>query len=143
MIVFSPANPKMTITVFTDVDCGFCRKLHSQIADLNKAGVKVRYMMYPRTGPGTESWDKAEPVWCAADRNDALTRAKKGEPVKGKACGDAVDQGRSTRSGVDLGVEGTPAIFTRTAITSAATWRRPDLVQASPGIADAARIAAR
>jgi thiol:disulfide interchange protein DsbC len=67
LIVFSPDNPKMTVTVFTDVDCGYCRKFHSQMAEMNKAGIRVRYMMYPRTGPGTESWRKAESVWCAAD----------------------------------------------------------------------------
>ena len=68
--------------MFTDVDCGYCRKLHSQIAEYNRLGVRVRYMFYPRTGPGTESWRKAEQVWCSADRKDALTRAKQGEPLK-------------------------------------------------------------
>ena len=89
MIIFSPENPKMTVTVFTDIDCGYCRKFHSHIADLNKAGVRVRYMMFPRTGPGTESWRKAEEVWCSADRKEALTRAKRGEAIKAKDCGDA------------------------------------------------------
>ena len=112
MIVFGPANAKMTVTVFTDVDCGFCRKFHSQIADVNKAGVRVRYMFFPRTGPGTESWTKAEQVWCAADRREALTRAKKGETVKGKTCGDAAVKSQY-ELGSDLGVEGTPAIFTQ------------------------------
>ncbi|HVN41346.1 MAG TPA: thioredoxin fold domain-containing protein, partial [Steroidobacteraceae bacterium] len=82
----------------------------SQIAEINKAGVKVRYMFYPRTGPGTESWRKAENVWCANDRKEALTRAKRGEPVKSKACGDAVVK-TQYELGEDLGVEGTPAIF--------------------------------
>ncbi|MEY2920261.1 MAG: hypothetical protein RL261_1566 [Pseudomonadota bacterium] len=112
MIVFGPASAKMTVTVFTDVDCGFCRKFHSQIADVNKAGVRVRYMFYPRTGPGTESWAKAEQVWCAADRREALTRAKKGDTVKGKSCGDAAVKSQY-ELGSDLGVEGTPAIFTQ------------------------------
>jgi thiol:disulfide interchange protein DsbC len=112
MIVFGPANAKMTITVFTDIDCGFCRKFHSQIAEVNKAGVRVRYMFFPRTGPATESWTKAEQVWCAADRRDALTRAKKGDTVKGKNCGDAAIQSQY-ELGSDLGVEGTPAIFTQ------------------------------
>jgi len=112
MIVFGPANAKMTVTVFTDIDCGFCRKLHSQIADVNKAGVRVRYMFFPRTGPGTESWTKAEQVWCAADRREALTRAKKGDTVKGKSCGDAAVKSQY-ELGSDLGVEGTPAIFTQ------------------------------
>jgi thiol:disulfide interchange protein DsbC len=113
MIVFGPQNAKMTVTVFTDIDCGFCRKFHSHIADINKAGVRVRYMMYPRTGPGTESWKKAEQVWCAADRRDALTRAKRGETVKAKACGDGAIK-TQYELGSDLGVEGTPAIFTQT-----------------------------
>jgi thiol:disulfide interchange protein DsbC len=112
MIVFGPPNSKMTVTVFTDIDCGFCRKFHNQIADLNKAGVRVRYMMFPRTGPGTESWKKAEQVWCAADRRDALTRAKRGETVKSKECGDTAIK-TQYEMGSDLGVEGTPAIFTQ------------------------------
>lgn len=113
MIVFGPANAKMTVTVFTDIDCGYCRKFHSQIADVNKSGVRVRYMFFPRTGPGTESWTKAEQVWCAADRREALTRAKKGDPIKGKTCGDAAVKSQY-ELGSDLGVEGTPAIFTQT-----------------------------
>jgi thiol:disulfide interchange protein DsbC len=112
MIVFSPENPKMTVTVFTDIDCGYCRKFHSHIADLTKAGVRVRYMMFPRTGPETESWRKAEAVWCSADRKDALTRAKKGEPVKAKNCGDAAITAQY-EMGDELGVEGTPAVFTQ------------------------------
>ena len=78
MVIFSPKNPRYTITVFTDVDCQYCRKLHSEIAEFNKLGVRVRYVFYPRTGPDTESWRKAEAVWCSADRNEALTRAKAG-----------------------------------------------------------------
>ncbi len=112
MIVFGPSNAKMTVTVFTDIDCGFCRKFHQQIADVNKAGVRVRYMMFPRTGPGTESWTKAEQVGCAADRREALTRAKKGEPIKAKACGDSAIK-TQYELGSDLGVEGTPAVFTQ------------------------------
>src|SRR5271163_1802520 len=78
MVIFSPKNPLYTITVFTDVDCAYCRKLHSDMAELNRLGVRVRYMFYPRTGPNTESWKKAEVVWCSPDRNEALTRAKAG-----------------------------------------------------------------
>lgn len=111
MIIFSPPNPKMTVTVFTDIDCGYCRKFHSQISDYNKAGIRVRYLSYPRTGPGTSSWAKSESVWCAADRKDALTRAKRDEAVKSKSCGDALIK-KQYDLGEDLGVEGTPAIFT-------------------------------
>jgi thiol:disulfide interchange protein DsbC len=88
MLIFSPKNPLYTITVFTDVDCQYCRKLHSEMAELNKLGIRVRYMFYPRTGPNTESWRKAEVVWCSADRNEALTRAKAGGALDmNKTCG--------------------------------------------------------
>lgn len=110
MLVFSPKNPKYTITVFTDVDCGYCRRLHSQIADYNRLGIRVRYLFYPRSGPNTESWYKAEAVWCSPNRNDALTRAKSGEEIKAPKCpADIV--ARDYELGRKLQVEGTPAIF--------------------------------
>ncbi|GAC1309796.1 MAG: DsbC family protein [Steroidobacteraceae bacterium] len=112
MLIFSPKNPLYTITVFTDVDCQYCRKLHSEIAELNKLGVRVRYMFYPRTGPNTESWHKAEAVWCAADRNEALTRAKAGGAVDiSKVCASN-PVAREYALGQSIGVQGTPAIVT-------------------------------
>jgi thiol:disulfide interchange protein DsbC len=142
MIIFSPANPKMTVTVFTDVDCGYCRKFHSHIAEYNKAGIRVRYMSYPRTGPGTESWRKIEAVWCAADRKDALTRAKRDEPVKAKACGDSTVKAQY-ELGEDLGVEGTPAIFTTTGDYVGGYLPPAQLVQAIQETEKAAAAAAR
>jgi thiol:disulfide interchange protein DsbC len=110
MLVFSPKDPKYTVTVFTDIDCGYCRKLHSQIAEYNKQGIRVRYLFYPRSGPGTESWQKAEAVWCSANRNDALTRAKNGEEIKASKCPTAIIA-RDYELGHKLMVEGTPSIF--------------------------------
>ena len=95
MLVFAPKEPaKYTITVFTDIDCGYCRRLHSQIAEYNRLGIRVRYMFFPRSGPDTESWHKAEAVWCASNRNDALTRAKNGEDLKSPKCPDRHHQAR-------------------------------------------------
>lgn len=112
MLIFSPKNPQYTITVFTDVDCQYCRKLHSQIAELNKLGVRVRYMFYPRTGPNTESWHKAEAVWCSANRNEALTRAKAGGVLDTtKSCGPT-PVAQEYAVGQSIGVRGTPAIVT-------------------------------
>ncbi len=112
MLIFSPKNPLYTITVFTDVDCQYCRKLHSEMAELNKLGVRVRYLFYPRTGPNTESWRKAEVVWCSADRNDALTRAKAGAQLDmNKTCGPT-PVAREYALGQSIGVRGTPAIVT-------------------------------
>ncbi len=109
MVIFGPKDPKYTITVFTDVDCAYCRQLHSQIADYNRLGIRVRYLFYPRTGPNTESWTKAEEVWCSADRNDALTRAKLGQPLKTKPCADN-PVARTYALGRSFGLDGTPSI---------------------------------
>jgi len=112
MVIFSPKNPQYTITVFTDVDCQYCRKLHSEMAELNKLGVRVRYMFYPRTGPNTDSWRKAETVWCSADRNEALTRAKLGAAVDTSKRCNVNPVAREYELGQSIGVRGTPAIIT-------------------------------
>jgi thiol:disulfide interchange protein DsbC len=111
MIVFEPQKTKHTITVFTDVDCGYCRKLHSEIEQINKLGVRVRYMAYPRSGPGTPDWAKMESVWCSKDRKGAITQAKLGNDVKTPSCG-ATPVAKQYELGDQLGVSGTPAIFT-------------------------------
>lgn len=110
MVVFSPAKPTTTITVFTDIDCGYCRKLHKQIAEYNAKGIKVRYMFFPRSGPGTESWTKAEQVTCARDRRAALTRSKMGEKLTDKAC-QPNPVAQHYNIGRDFGLQGTPAII--------------------------------
>jgi thiol:disulfide interchange protein DsbC len=110
MLVFGPKDAKYTVTVFTDVDCPYCRKLHSQMAQYNRLGIQVRYLLYPRTGPNTVAWTKAEQVWCSTDRNAALTRAKLGEELKTKPCADN-PVARTYALGQDFALEGTPAII--------------------------------
>ena len=111
MIIFSPAAAKHTITVFTDVECGYCRKLHGDIDQINKLGVRVRYMAYPRAGPGSEDWHKMEAVWCSKDRKSAITQAKSGAELKSPNCG-ATPVAKQFALGEKLGVNGTPAVFT-------------------------------
>jgi len=110
MLIFGPKDPKYTVTVFTDVDCGYCRRLHSQIAEYNRLGIRVRYLFYPRSGPNTESWTKAEEVWCSDNRNDALTHAKLGEELKAKPCANN-PVARHYALGRDFDIRGTPAIL--------------------------------
>lgn len=112
MIVFSPkdGNVKHTITIFTDIDCGYCRQFHRDIDKVNALGIEVHYLFYPRTGPNTESWEKAEKVWCADNRNEALTRAKLGGNVPDKTCADTPVE-EHFELGRLVGVRGTPAIF--------------------------------
>lgn len=110
-IEFFPQNQplKYTVTVFTDLDCGYCRKLHQEIAGYNKEGIGVRYVFFPRSGPNTESFYKAEKVWCAADQRQALTLAKQGGKVEGdKSCPNPVMS--HYQLAAQLGIRGTPAI---------------------------------
>ena len=112
MIVFKPAKGevKHTITIFTDVDCGYCRQFHREIDKVNALGIEVHYLFFPRTGPNTESWTKADEVWCAPDRNSALTRAKLGGEIPNSAdCATPVED--HYELGQRIGVRGTPAIF--------------------------------
>lgn len=109
MIVFAPKQVKHTITVFTDVDCAFCRKLHSQIADYNKYGIAIRYMAFPRTGVDTESYYKAVTVWCSGDRRAALTEAKLGQALPRKTCDNPVREHMALAD--KLGVDATPTLI--------------------------------
>jgi thiol:disulfide interchange protein DsbC len=110
-IVFAPRGPvRYSLTIFTDVDCSYCRRLHQEMAELNGLGIRVSYLMYPRSGPGTDSWRRAEAVWCSADKRDAMTRAKRGEAIKAPACESPI--ARDFELGRELGLRGTPGIFT-------------------------------
>jgi len=110
-IVFSPTGTVLhTLTVFTDVDCGYCRRMHREIAEFNRLGFRVRYVMYPSGGPDSEAWRKAEAVLCSADRRDALTRAKRGEAVSAAKCTTRIAANHSV--GERLGIRGTPGIIT-------------------------------
>lgn len=109
MIIFPAAEQHHVITVFTDIDCGYCRKLHKQIKEYNNRGITVHYLSFPRTGPDTPSFYKAEAVWCSKDRKDALTRAKNGEELPPGKCDNPVRE--ELELGAQLGVNGTPAIF--------------------------------
>lgn len=108
MIVFGAARSPYTITVFTDVDCQWCQHMHTQIDGYNQLGIRVRYLAYPRTGPDTDSWYKLEAVWCAADRNKALTEAKLGRDVKSRSCDAPV--AREFALGQQFKLSGTPGV---------------------------------
>lgn len=109
-IIFSPPSPKYTVTVFTDTECGYCRKLHLQIADYNRRGIAVEYVAFPRAGLNTSNSDQMDAVWCAKDRKKALTDAKMGSTlVKPKECVSPVAMEYTL--GIQLGVNGTPAIY--------------------------------
>lgn len=112
MIEFAPKPPqkaKYVVTAFTDVDCAYCRMLHRQMAQYNADGIAIRYAFFPRTGPGTDSFRKAEAVWCSKDRKAAITQAKLGANVTAPACPNPVM--KEYHAALELGARGTPILI--------------------------------
>ena len=110
MIVFAPEKEtKYTVNVFTDVDCPYCAKFHNEVPELNKNGVKVRYLAFPRAGIGSKTYKTMVSVWCAEDRQQAITDAKAKREVKPATCNNPVD--KEYELGKRIGVSGTPAML--------------------------------
>ncbi len=110
LIVFpAEGERKAFINVFTDIDCGFCRKLHREVPALNAMGIEVRYLAYPRAGVGSGSYNKLATAWCAEDPNEVLTQLKNRESVDIDVCSDN-PVAKQYALGGRLGVTGTPAL---------------------------------
>ncbi len=109
-ITFAPSEPVYDLTVFTDIDCGYCRKLHNQIDEYNQQGIAIHYMAFPRAGIGSHSYEKAVSVWCAGDPRSALTKAKQGAEPDPAQCDNPIDE--QYQLGRELGVTGTPSLLT-------------------------------
>lgn len=108
-IEFSAKENKHLVTVFTDIDCGYCRKLHGEMAEYNSLGISVRYLAFPRAGIGSESYDKAVSVWCSANPKEAMDKAKAGAQVAKATCDNPVAE--EFKLGEKMGVRGTPNII--------------------------------
>ena len=111
MLIFAAHGKRKThVSVFTDVDCGYCRKLHQEMPEINALGIEVRYLAFPRAGPGSDSYRKIVSAWCAENPNRALTDLKQGHSIPERSCKNPVaDQ---YQLAARLGVTGTPAIVT-------------------------------
>lgn len=109
-ITYAPENPKYDLLVFTDIDCGYCRKLHNQMTEYNEEGIAIHYLAFPRAGVGSNSYDKFVSVWCSDDQQSAMTLAKNGSDPEPQKCANPIaDQ---YELGRELGVTGTPALVT-------------------------------
>ena len=107
-IIFAPEKSRHSITVFTDIDCPFCRRFHEQVAAFNAQGITVNYVFYPLDiHPGADK--KAIAVWCAKDRKDAFTAAMSGHEVPPASCPNPIAE--STHVAQSTGVIGTPTIL--------------------------------
>lgn len=109
-VVFKAKDEKHVLTVFTDIDCPYCAKLHREVPELNKQGVTVKYLMFPRAGIKSESFKKAVSMWCADDQQKAMTDAKARKPIPSKTCDNPI--AAQYDLGGDIGVTGTPALVT-------------------------------
>lgn len=111
LIIFKSKNEISAITVFTDVDCGYCRKLHSQISEYNKVGITVKYAAFPRSGIGTQTFTRMVGAWCADDPKKVITDLKNDKKLNLDFCDDQ-QIAKHYVIGQKLGISGTPAIIT-------------------------------
>ncbi len=109
MLIYSPEKVKHSITVFTDIDCTYCRRMHREMGELNAAGIEIRYLFFPRAGKGSKSYYKAVSVWCADDRHQAMDEAKAGKNPPRKSCENPVDEHMALVE--RLGITGTPTMI--------------------------------
>jgi thiol:disulfide interchange protein DsbC len=131
MIVFKPKIAKYKVSIFTDIDCGYCRKLHSEIDQYLAEGITIQYLFFPRAGKGSDSYDKAVSVWCAKDRNAALTAAKKDQKLEKKTCANPID--KHMQLAAEFEVKGTPMIVTENGNIYPGYLPAKELVQALQG----------
>lgn len=108
MLIYGPDDAKHTVTVFTDIDCGFCRRMHKEMDQYNKQGIRIRYLFYPRAGIESDSYDKAVSVWCADDRKAAMDAAKAGKDIPARKCENPVAMHHAL--GQSMRLSGTPAL---------------------------------
>jgi thiol:disulfide interchange protein DsbC len=109
MIVFGPEDARYTVDVFTDIDCPYCVRLHKQMAEYNRLGVRIRYLAFPRAGIPSPSYDKYVSAWCSDDRQTAMTKAKSGSRIPNKKCNNPVE--KQFALGRAVGVRGTPSLI--------------------------------
>ncbi len=107
-IIFPAKDKKYTVTVFTDIDCGYCRKLHEEVPQYNALGIEVQYLWYPRAGVGSDSFRKAVAVWCDKDQQGAMTQAKAGVDPGNRSCTNPIEA--QYNLGRKAGVNSTPSL---------------------------------
>ena len=139
-IVFSPPNPKYTVSIFTDVECGYCRKFHSEIAEYNKQGIEVQYIAFPRMGLGSEDHKKMISVWCAPDRKKALTDAKSDRTIPARDCKNTISMQYDV--GQRAGLTGTPMIIAEDGTTVGGYLPPQQLREALDKVAQGAKTTA-
>ena len=128
MIIYEPEGEvKHTLTTFTDIDCPYCRKMHREMALLNRMGIRVRYMLFPRAGVASKSYVKAVSVWCSDDQQGELTKAKTGAIPEIRECQNPVREHMALAR--RLGLQGTPYTITDTGRAIGGYVPAPELLE--------------
>jgi thiol:disulfide interchange protein DsbC len=128
MIIYEPDGAaKYTITTFTDIDCPYCRKMHREMPLLNRMGIRVRYMLIPRAGPASPSYEKAVSVWCAEDQQSEMTKAKAGAVPENRDCENPIREHMVLAR--RLGLRGTPYTITDTGRAIGGYVPAPELLE--------------
>ncbi len=126
-IEFGPEKPRHVVTVFTDIDCVYCQKLHAEIDQYSSYGIQVNYLFFPRSGLTSTGYLKAISVWCSDDREKALTLAKSGKEIEEKTCENPIAE--HYQMGQKVGVTGTPALLTEDGVLMAGYLPAKQLAQ--------------
>jgi thiol:disulfide interchange protein DsbC len=111
-MIYLPKGGKFThtVTVFTDVDCPYCQKMHLQLNPMLAAGIRVRYVFFPRSGLNTPSYQKAVHAWCNQQQPGELEELMKGStPAQFKTCDNPIAKHFELAN--SLGLQGTPSIL--------------------------------
>ncbi|WP_303901019.1 DsbC family protein [Thiohalomonas denitrificans] len=110
MIVYpAEGETKHVLTVFTDIDCPYCRKLHGGMAEMNGMGIEVRYLAFPRAGIGSPTFKNMVSIWCADNPRAAMDVAKSGGTVESADCDHGIEEHMKLVR--ELGINGTPALL--------------------------------
>jgi len=110
-VTFGPEEAEYELMVFTDPDCGYCRRLHEQMEEYASNGIRIHYLAFPRAGVGSQTYDKLVSVWCSPDQNGAMDIAKAGQTPPRATCDDNPVE-KQYQLGQSLGVTGTPSMMT-------------------------------
>ena len=109
-ITFKAVNEEYKVTIFTDVDCGYCRKFHNEMTDYNNLGITINYVAFPRSGLDSNSSKKIITAWCSSYPKETLTQMKQGKEVALSVCEDHPVE-KHYMLGQKIGITGTPAII--------------------------------
>ena len=109
-IIYKPKETSHVITVFTDISCPYCKKLHNEIDKLLENNIEVRYVLFSRNGKNDVAYRDMVSIWCSTNKKELIEKAFNDDFLSSKNCENPLD--KNYQLGYELRVNGTPMIFT-------------------------------